>query len=184
MGGGEVARYPAAYGTSRVSRVAFLGAITPALLKTDSNPEGVDPSLFDGIRAGIRHDRPAFLTQFFSSFYNLDVLLGKQMSEEAVRMSWNIGAQASPKAMHDLVAAWGTDFRNDLKRCELPALIIHGDSDRIVPFDVSGKRTHEMLKGSKLVVLKGAPHGFNWTHADEVNAALLEFLKAPAGAAV
>jgi pimeloyl-ACP methyl ester carboxylesterase len=184
MGGGEVARYPAAYGTSRVSRVAFLGAITPALLKTDSNPEGVDPSLFDSIRAGIRHDRPAFLTQFFSSFYNLDVLLGKQMSEEAVRMSWNIGAQASPKAMHDLVTAWGTDFRNDLKRCELPALIVHGDSDRIVPFDVSGKRTHEMLKGSKLVVLKGAPHGFNWTHADEVNAALLEFLKAPAGAAV
>jgi pimeloyl-ACP methyl ester carboxylesterase len=89
------------------------------------------------------------------------------MSEEAVRLSWNIAAQASPKGMHDLVTAWGTDFRNDLKRSELPALIVHGDSDRSCRFDVSGKRTHEMLKGSKLVVLKDARARFIWTHADE-----------------
>jgi pimeloyl-ACP methyl ester carboxylesterase len=184
MGGGEVARYPAAYGTSRVSRIAFLGAIPPALLKHETNPEGVDLPVFDGIRAGIKADRLAFLTQFFANFYNLDVLLGKRISEEAVRLSWSIGAHASPKAMHDLVAAWGTDFRNDLKRIELPALIVHGDSDRIVPHEVSGKRTHAMIKGSRLVVIKDGPHGFNWTHADELNAALLEFLNAPAGAAV
>src|SRR5690348_4963011 len=116
MGGGEVARYPAAYGTSRVSRLAFLAGIPPALLSTDTNPEGVHPSVFEGIRAGLKADRPAFLTQFFSNFYNLDELLGKKISEEAVRLSWNIGAQASPKGMYDLVTAWGTDFRNDLKR--------------------------------------------------------------------
>lgn len=184
MGGGEVARYPAAYGTSRVSRVAFLGSIAPALLKHESNPEGIDVSVFDGMRAAIKADRPAFLTQFLANFYNLDVLLGKRISEEAVRLSWNIASQASPKGTYDLVGAWGTDFRNDLRRFELPALIVHGDSDRIVPHEISGKRTHEMIKGSRKVTIAGGPHGFNWTHADELNAALLEFLKAPAGAAV
>ena len=184
MGGGEVARYPAAYGTSRVSRVAFVASITPALLESEGNPEGIHPSVFDGLRAGIIADRPAFLTQFFQNFYSLDRTLGKRMSEEAVRMSWNIAAQASPKATHDLVAAWGTDFRNDLKRHELPTLIVHGDDDRIVPLPVSGRRTHELIKGSKLVEIPGGTHGLNWTHADELNAALLEFLKTPAGAPV
>ena len=184
MGGGEVARYPAAYGTSRVARVAFVAAIPPALLRHETNPEGVEGSVFDGIRSAILADRPAFLTQFFRDFYNLDQLLGKRISEEAVRLSWNIGSQASPKGMYDLVAAWGTDFRNDLKRHELPTLVVHGDQDRIVPHNVAGKRTHEHIKSSRLVTIAGGPHGLNWTHADELNAALLEFLKTPAGAAV
>jgi pimeloyl-ACP methyl ester carboxylesterase len=184
MAGGEVARYPAAYGTSRVSRVVFLAAITPALLKTEGNPEGIDLAVFDGLRAGITADRPAFLTQFLANYFSLDKLLGKRISEEAVRLSWNIASQASPKGTYDLVAAWGTDFRNDLKRHELPTLIVHGDDDRIVPIAVSGKRTHALIKGSKLVTIAGGPHGLYWTHADEVNAALLEFLKAPAGAPV
>ena len=184
MGGGEVARYPAAYGTSRVSRVAYIASITPALLESEGNPEGVHPSVFEGIRQGIKSDRPAFLTKFFKDFYSLDRTLGKRMSEEALRMAWNIGAQASPKATYDLVAAWGTDFRNDLKRNELPTLIVHGDDDRIVPLPVSGKRTHELIKGSKLVEIPGGTHGLSWTHADELNAALLEFLKTPAAAPV
>jgi pimeloyl-ACP methyl ester carboxylesterase len=184
MGGGEVARYPAAFGTARVSKVAFLAAITPALLKSADNPEGVDVSVFDGIRAGLTKDRPAFLTEFFKNFYNLDVTLGKQISEEAVRLSWHIGAHASPKGSHDLVAAWGTDFRKDLERLELPTLVVHGDADRILPIAVTGKRTHELIKGSQLVTIAGGTHGLNWTHADEVNQALLAFLKAPAGAAV
>lgn len=184
MSGGEVARYPAAYGTSRVSRVAFIAAITPALLKVEGNPDGIDLSVFDGMRAGIKADRPAFLTQFLANFFNLDLMLGKRISEEAVRMMWNIAAQASPKGTYDLVAAWGTDFRNDLRRLELPTLVVHGDADRIVPIAVSGKRTHKLIKGSKLVTIAGAPHGLYWTHAEELNAALLEFLKAPAGAPV
>jgi pimeloyl-ACP methyl ester carboxylesterase len=184
MGGGEVARYPCAYGTSRIARVAFVAAITPALLKADGNPEGVDLAVFDGIRAGIQKDRPAFLTKFFTDFYSLDKTLGKRISDEAVRLSWNIASQASPKGTYDLVAAWGTDFRNDLKRHELPTLVVHGDDDRILPLAVTGKRTHEVIKGSKLVTIAGGPHGLNWTHADELNAALLEFLKTPAGAAV
>jgi non-heme chloroperoxidase len=184
MGGGEVARYPAAYGTARLSKLAFIAAITPALLKGADNPDAVDVSVFDGIRAGIQSDRPAFLTKFFADFYNLDVLLGKQISEEAVRMSWSIGTQASPKGTYDLVGAWGTDFRNDLKRIELPTLVVHGDADRILPIAVTGKRTHELIKGSRLVTIPGGPHGLNWTHADALNQALLEFLKVPSSAAV
>jgi pimeloyl-ACP methyl ester carboxylesterase len=184
MGGGEVARYSCAYGTSRIARVAFVASITPALLKAPGNPEGVDVSVFDGIRAGIQKDRPAFLTKFFTDFYSLDKTLGKRISDEAVRLSWNIAAQASPKGTYDLVAAWGTDFRNDLERHELPTLVVHGDDDRILPIAVTGKRTHQLIKGSKLVTIAGGPHGLNWTHADELNAALLEFLKTPAGAAV
>jgi non-heme chloroperoxidase len=184
MGGGEVARYPAAFGTARLSRVAFIAAITPALLKSPDNPDAVELSVFDGIRDGLKKDRPAFLTQFFSNFYNLDVLLGKQISEEAVRLSWNIASQASPKGTYDLVGAWGTDFRKDLERLELPTLVVHGDDDRILPIAVTGKRTHELIKGSRLVTIAGGPHGLNWTHADELNKALLEFLKTPAGTAV
>jgi pimeloyl-ACP methyl ester carboxylesterase len=184
MGGGEVARYPAAYGTARLSKVAFIAAITPALLKGADNPEGVDLSVFDGLRAGIKADRPAFLTQFLSNFYNLDVTLGKLISEEAVRLSWSIASQASPKGTYDLVGAWGTDFREDLKMLELPTLVVHGDADRILPVAVSGRRTHALIKNSQYVEIPGGPHGLNWTHADALNRALLEFLKAPAGAAV
>jgi pimeloyl-ACP methyl ester carboxylesterase len=178
MGGGEVARYPSAHGTDRVSRVAFIAAVPPFLLKTPDNPEGVDLSVFDGIRAGIAKDRPAFLSAFLANFYNVDVLGGKRVSDEVVRLSWQIAAGASPKGTADLVAAWGTDFRSELKRLNLPALVVHGDADRIVPFAASGKRTHELVKGSRLVVIEGAPHGLNWTHADECNRALVEFLGA------
>ena len=124
------------------------------------------------------------MSQFLSNFFNLDKTLGKLISEEAVRLAWNIASQASPKGTHDVVAAWGTDFRSALKRQELPTLVVHGDDDRIVPIAVSGKRTHELIKGSKLVIIAGGTHGLNWTHADELNAALLEFLKTPAGATV
>ncbi len=183
MGGGEVARYPAAFGTARVSRVAFIAAITPALLKSDANPGGVDLAVFDGIRAGLQKDRPAFLTEFFKNFYNLDLTLGKEISEEAVRLSWNIASGASPKGTYDLVGAWGTDFRRDLEKLELPTLVVHGDADRILPAAVTGHRTRDLVKGCKYVEIKGGPHGLNWTHAEELNAALLEFLKTPVDAA-
>ncbi len=177
MGGGEVARYLGKYGDERVEKAVFMAAITPFLLKTSDNPGGSDASQFEGTQKSIAADRPAFLTGFFSTFYNVDVLKGKQISDEAIRLSWNIAAGASPKGTHDCVHSWLTDFRADLAGIKIPTLVVHGDSDRILPIAGTGQRTHEAVKGSKLVVIKGGPHGINWTHADEVNRALLDFVK-------
>jgi len=176
MGGGEVARYLGIHGTERVSKAVFMAAIPPFLLKTADNPAGVDGSVFDGIKKAIAADRPAFLSGFLANFYNVDVLRGKQVSDEVVRLSWNVAAGASPRGTLDCVQAWLTDFRKDLSRINVPTLVIHGDADRILPLAATGKRTHEVVKGSRLVMIKGGPHGLNWTHADEVNRELLAFL--------
>lgn len=176
MGGGEVARYMGTHESERVKKVAFVAAIPPFLLKTPDNPAGVDAEVFNGIKAAIAKDRLAFLTSFFSNFYNVDVLGGKRISNEAVQFSWNIAAGASPKGTLDCVSAWLTDFRKDLEKIRVPSLVIHGDSDRIVPIEASGKRTHEVIKASKMVVIEGGPHGLNLTHADQVNRELVDFL--------
>jgi pimeloyl-ACP methyl ester carboxylesterase len=176
MGGGEVARYLGAYGTKRVRKAVFMAAIPPFLLKTPDNPEGVDGSVFEGIKRAIAADRPAYLSVFLSNFYNVDILGGKKVSDEVVRLSWNIAAGASPKGTLDCVQAWLTDFREDLRRIDVPTLVIHGDDDRIVPFAATGKRMPELIRGSRLVVVKGGPHGLNWTHAGEINRELLDFL--------
>jgi pimeloyl-ACP methyl ester carboxylesterase len=177
MGGGEVARYIGKHGTERVSQAVFISAVPPFLLKTSDSQSGVEQSVFDGIKQAIAADRPGFLSQFLQNFYNVDKLGGKLISDDYVRLSWNVAVGASPKGTLDCVSAWYTDFRKDLPKVDVPALVIHGDSDRIVPIDASGRRTHEMLKGSRLVVLQDAPHGLLWTHADGVNAELLKFLK-------
>jgi non-heme chloroperoxidase len=176
MGGGEVARYLATHGSVRVKKAALISAIPPFLLKTADNRDAVDKSVFDGIQQAIRADRPAFLTTFFSNFYNLDVWLEKRISEEAVRLSWTVAAGASPKATHDCVSAWLTDFRNDLARIDIPVLIVHGDADRICPLGVTGRPASAAIRGSRLVVIEGGPHGLNWTHAEELNRALLDFI--------
>ena len=168
MGGGEVARYLGTRG-KRVSKAVFMAAIPPFLLKKPDNPEGVDYNVFDGIKKTISADRLAFLSNFFLNFYNVDKLGGNQISDDLVRHSWNIAASASPKGTLDCVDAWLTDFRQDLTR-------IHGDDDRIVPLAASGQRTHEAVKGSRLAVIEGGPHGLNWTHAEKVNGVLLDFL--------
>jgi non-heme chloroperoxidase len=177
MGGGEVARYLGKYGSERISRAAFLAAVPPFLLKTPDNPSGVDGSVFEGIKKAIVGDRLGFLSTFLSDFYNVDALGGKRISEEVVRHSWNIAAGASLKGTLDCVAAWGTDFRKDLSRITVPTVVLHGDADRILPLSATASRTHEMVKGSRLVVVKDGPHGVNWTHAEEVNQALLDLLK-------
>jgi non-heme chloroperoxidase len=176
MGGGEVARYLGTYGTERVSKAVFMAAVPPFLLKTADNSGGVDGSVFDGIKKAIAADRLAFLSKFLSDFYNVDILGGKQVSDEVVRLSWNVAAGASPKGTLDCVSAWVTDFRKDLPRIDVPTLVIHGDADRILPLAATGRRTHELVKGSKLVVVEGGPHGLNWTHAEQVNRDLLDFL--------
>lgn len=176
MGGGEAARYLGAHGSDRVSKAVFISAVPPFLLKTADNPSGVGSNVFDGIKQAIIADRPAFLSQFLSNFYNVDILGGEKVSEEVFRLSWNIAAKASPKGTLDCVSAWLTDFRNDLRRIDIPTLVIHGDSDRILPFPSTGRRIPEFVKGSKLIVVKGGPHGINWTHAEKVNRDLLAFL--------
>ena len=177
MGGGEVARYVGKYGGERVRKAVFMAAIPPFLLQTPDNPGGVEGSVFEGIRQGLTADRPAFLATFLENFYSVDTLRGTRISDEAVRLSWSVAVTASPVATLDCVSAWLTDFRPDFKRWDMPTLVVHGDDDRIVPLAVSGQRTHETVKGSKYVVIPGGPHGVNWTHAEEVNRALLDFLK-------
>jgi pimeloyl-ACP methyl ester carboxylesterase len=176
MGGGEVARYMGKYGTKNVTRAVFMSGIPPYLIKKPDNPEGVDGSVFDGIKKQVAADRPAFLAWFCDAFYNTDVLKGKLVSDEAVQASWSISVECSPKAAFDCVDAWLTDFREDLKKIDIPTMVMHGDADRIVPFPNSGKRTAALVKGSKLVAIQGGPHGIAWTHADQVNRELLDFL--------
>lgn len=177
MGGGEVARYIGKYGTRNVKGAVFISAVPPFLAKTADNPQGIDQSIFDGMKFGIKQDRLAFLSKFLADFYNVDVLKGKSVSDQVVQWSWNAAAVASPRGTIDCVTAFGTtDFRKDLARVDVPTLVIHGTEDRIVPFPISGKKTSEMIKGSKLVALDGAPHGLIWTHADQVNRELIDFL--------
>jgi len=175
MGGGEVARYLGKYGSKRVERVVFLSSVPPFLLKTPDNPSGVDKSVFDGIMKAISVDRLAFLSKFFSDFYNVDILEGKRVSQQVVQFSWNVAAGASPKGTFDCVSAWLTDFRKDLARIDVPTLIIQGDADRILPIDATGRRLHEAIKGSRYVEIKDGPHGIIWTHSEEVNRELLAF---------
>lgn len=177
MGGGEVARYLGTFGAERVAKAVFVSSVPPFLLKTADNPNGVEQVVFDGIQKGLREDRPAFLAQFLANFYNVDVLGGKRISDEAVKNSWTVAIGASPKGTHDCVRAWYTDFRKDLAKVEVPTLVLHGDQDRIVPMPISGALTHQAIRGSKFVPLPGAPHGLLWTHAEEVIAELLAFLK-------
>ena len=176
MGGGEVARYLGSYGPDRVRAAVFMSSIPPFLLKTPATPNGIDQGVFDDIQAAIAADRFAYLTAFYNDFYNLDVLLGERISEEAVRDSWNVAAGASPIATWACPSTWHTDFREDLRKIDVPTLVVHGSADRVLPIEATGARTHEMVKDSQYVVIDDAPHGCLWTHADEVNRALLEFI--------
>jgi len=175
MGGGEVARYLGKYGSKDVSKAVIISGVPPFLLKTGDNPEGMDGSVFAGIEKAVAADRYAFFTEFFKNFYNTDIFLGKRVSEQAVQASWNVGASASATASLACVAAWHEDFREDLARIDVPTLVIHGDADRILPITATGLRTAELIKGARQLVVKDGPHCITWTHAEEVNAALLSF---------
>jgi non-heme chloroperoxidase len=176
MGTGEVTRYLGTYGSRRVSKAALLGAIPPFLLKTDDNPEGVDQSVFDGIRAAVVADRPAYFKAFLDDFYNVDVLGGTRISDQAWQASFNVAVAASPYAADACVPTWLTDFRADLPKIDVPTLLVHGDADRILPFDSTAKRLPGLIADLKLVVVEGGPHNIAWTHPEEVNNALLDFV--------
>jgi non-heme chloroperoxidase len=178
MGGGEVARYIASYGTGRVSKAVFAGAVPPYLYKSGDNPEGgLDDAVISQFEDAVKSDRLAFLESFSRNFFSVD---GKLMVSEAQRAyAVQIASFASPKGTLDCIGAFArTDFRDDLKKIDVPTLVIHGDADAIVPLGVSGARTHEAVRGSVLEVIEGAPHGFNATHAAEFNARLIAFLAA------
>ncbi|QLE57976.1 alpha/beta fold hydrolase [Nostoc sp. TCL26-01] len=177
MGTGEVTRYLSKYGSERVSKAVLLAPVPPFLLKTDDNPEGVDQSVFDQIKAAIVADRPSYLSTFFSDFYNVDVLGGERITEDAIRLSWQVAAAASAKATLDCVPSWLTDFRADLPRIDVSTLIVQGDADRILPFSSTGARLPKLIKNSRLEVIPNGPHAINWTHADQLNPILLDFLR-------
>jgi len=176
MGGGEIARYLGRYGSKGVTKAVFISSIPPFLLKTSDNPEGVDGSVFEGIQKAVAADRYAFFTEFFKNFYNTDVFLGKRVSEQAVQASWNLAASASATASLACVPTWHEDFRKDLSRVDVPTLVVHGDADRIVPINAAGARTAKLVKGARLLLVKNGPHCIPWTHAEEVNSELINFL--------
>ncbi len=176
MGGGEVARYLGTYGTDRVATAVFAAAVPPYLHKSADNPEGgLDDAAIAAFQDGVKSDRLAFLEEFTTNFFSAN---GELKVSEAVRhYAWNIASVASPKGTLDCITAFGrTDFRGDLQKVTVPTLVIHGDADAIVPLEVSGRRTAEAVPGSELVVIEGGPHGFNVSHAEQFNSALLAFL--------
>jgi non-heme chloroperoxidase len=177
MGTGEIMRYLGTYGSSRVEKAVFIGTLGPYLRKASDNLEGVDPSVFDSIKNAIVFDRYAYLTQFFKDFYNYDMYSGKRISDQAIQAQWNVAALASPVATLKCVDTWGTDFRADLPKIDVPSLLIHGNADRILPHEVTAARFHPAVKNNRLVTIDGGPHNITWTHSDEVNAAILEFFQ-------
>ena len=176
MGGGEVVRYIGTYGTDRITKAVLAAAVPPFLHKTDGNPDGaLDDATIAGFLAGVQADRIAFLDAFTTGFFSSGESL--KVSEAQREYARDIAAIASPKGTLDCITAFShTDFRDDVAKITVPTLVIHGDSDAIVPFEASGKRAHEAIAGSELVVIKDGPHGINASHAGEFNAALLEFL--------
>ncbi len=177
MGGGEVARYIGRYGTDRISKTMLLGAVPPFLLKTEDNPDGAPQELFDGMIQGLKEDRIGFFEEFFKNFFNWTPDSGSP-SADAVLYAKTVAWGASSLATQQCVTAFGTtDFRKDLESFDIPTLIVHGDADRIVPIDISGKKSHAAIAGSRYEVLAGAPHGFAATHAGKLSELMIDFLR-------
>jgi non-heme chloroperoxidase len=177
MGTGEVGRYLGTYGSDRVDKAVFLGSLEPYLLQADDNPEGVPQDVFDGLLAAVQEDRYAFFTQFFAGFFNTDELLGNRLSQEALEANQQLAYNASPYASVWAQPTWLTDFRGDIDKIDVPALIVHGTADNILPIDATGRRFAQALPTATYVEIDGAPHGMLWTHAEEVNEILLDFLR-------
>ena len=177
-GGGEVARYIGRHGTSRVKKAVLVSAVTPLMLKTESNPGGLPLAVFDGIRkASLQNRSQLYLDIASGPFYGYN-RTNAQPSQGLIQSFWVQGMQGGHKNTYDSIAAFSaTDFRPDLKRFNIPTLVIHGDDDQIVPIDAAGKAAASQIKGAKLIVYPGAPHGLTDTHKDRLNQDLLDFIK-------
>jgi non-heme chloroperoxidase len=176
MGTGEVARYISRYGSHRVAKAVFIGSILPFILKTDENPSGFPQEAVDGMLDTIKADRYAFFTGYLENFYNADENLGTRISEEALRNSWQLATNMSPYTSIWAVSTWFTDWREDIDKIDVPALIMHGTGDRNVPIDMTSRVLAKMLPSATYIEIEGAPHGMLWTHGEEINKALLDFL--------
>jgi non-heme chloroperoxidase len=178
MGGGEVARYIGRHGNQRIRKAVIIGGIPPVMLKSDRNPGGLPMSVFDGLRAGLVADRSQFYKDVSLPFYGYNKPDAKV--SQGVRDSfWRQGMQSAVVASYECIKAFSeTDFTEDLKKIEVPTLIIHGDADQIVPISDSAELSSKIVKNATLKVIPGAPHGLCTTHADQINALLLDFLNA------
>jgi non-heme chloroperoxidase len=177
MGTGEVTRYLGRYGSKGVAKAVLMGAIPPFLLKTDDNPEGVDGAIFEGIKTAVLADRPAYLKSFLDDFYNTDTYAGSRISDQAWQAAFITAAGASPYATWACVDTWLTDFRDDLPEIDVPTLLIHGNADRILPYEATAARLPPLIKDLEFVTVDGGPHNVAWTHAEEVNPVLMRFLE-------
>ncbi len=176
-GGGEVARYIGRHGTKRVAKAVLIGAVTPLMLQTPSNPNGIPMEEFDKIRAGVLADRSQFFAELTSPFYGAN-RTGSKVSAGVCDSFWLQGMQAGFKAVLDCIKAFSeTDFTEDLKRIDVPTLILHGDDDQMVPIDTTARATSKIVKNATLKVYAGASHGLCSTHKNEVNDDLLAFIK-------
>jgi non-heme chloroperoxidase len=180
MGTGEITRYIGKYGTKRLREAVLIGTLGPYLVKAPDNPQGVDPEVIEGVRAGIRADRPATLSEFLKNFCSVAGADGKRVSERVIEANWTVAIGASPigtlACIDACIDAWIEDFREDIARNDLPTLIIHGDDDRILPADVTARRQAKMTKNAKYVEIKGGSHDLTWAHAEEINDELVKFL--------
>jgi non-heme chloroperoxidase len=177
MGTGEVARYLGTFGSDRVEKAAMFGAIPPFLLKTDDNPEGVDGSVFDGIREAAIKDRYAWFKQFLDDFYNVDKLRPERISDQAWQASFNVACMGSAYSSYACVDNWLTDFRDDLPKIDVPTLVVHGTEDRILPFDSTAGRLSELIENVTVVPVEEGPHNIGWTHPEVLNPLFLAFLE-------
>jgi non-heme chloroperoxidase len=176
-GGGEVARYIGRHGSKRVAKAVLIGAVPPIMLKTAANPGGLPTSVFDGIRAGVQADRSQFFKDLSEPFYGAN-RPGAKVSQGLKDSFWLQGMMAGFPAAYQCIKAFSeTDFTEDLKKMDVPTLVIHGDDDQIVPIDDAGRLSAKLVKGAVLKVYAGAPHGLCSTMKDKVNADLLEFVK-------
>ena len=178
MGTGEVTRYIGKYGSDRIARGVLVSPIPPFLLQADDNPEGLPASLFEGFVQSAKDDTPAWMKGFLDNFFNMDQYAGKLVSPEEFASSLNIALGASAIAAVACIPTWETDFRGDLPKIDVPILVIQGDADRILPFPNTGKRVPDLIDDCELVAIEGGPHAISWTHADQVNDALLQFVGA------
>ena len=176
MGGGEVARYMSRHRGARVAKVAFISAVTPYLLKTADNPNGIDKSVFAEMAAGIKKDRADFMQTFGKAFYGVGVL-SHPVSDGVLHHAWGLAMKGSLKATLDCATAFShTDFRADLATIKVPALIIHGDADATVPIKASAEQTAKLLPHAKFITYEGAPHGLFVTEKDRLSADLIQFV--------
>jgi non-heme chloroperoxidase len=179
MGAGEVARYLAIHDPGRVTAAVLVAPLLPFLLKTQDNPDGIDRRVFEGLTARIAADRPAAMKDFMDRSYNVDLLGGSRVSDQAWQNSFYVAISASARSVLRSVTACLEDFRGDIATIRVPVLVIHGDQDRVLPYEATGSRLPALLSNVRSTVIAGGPHAIIWTHADEVNRALLDFIGRP-----